>query len=325
MPQNMSISKSDSTIESQDNKVGHYAISTIKTQPWLTTSITQTSSKIRKSKNTNTVIFPIFLECAQLTTDPFWISFFTSASYGKFPRGFLYKDGYITYKKGNKMQQLEIPSSPIEALPVCMTFFSSMAGIMSQMDQVKARQDYDNTSMEFPSLHNCTWMDIKKKKIKEMLINIYVDDLVQQYHLNDDQKNKVKSLINVGFILEYFSPQNIQFTNGRIQNIIGLEYNSSDKTFYINNAYLSKLPDQRKKKRDDESSEKKKVKDKKAPSFLRLWVKYLDSLKKKTRYSDIKHNPLFRSNSFSLNYLENPTVNTSDLSTNTITPQLSSD
>jgi hypothetical protein len=268
--------------------VGNYAVATIRTRPWLATPITTAGSgsgKARRSKNQPAILNPIFEQCTQHITDPFWISIFNQAAIGKFPRGFLFKDNSLTYKRGTKISRIDLSTDPVTAATELMTFFGRMAGIMSTADQARSRQELEDRLTEGVSLHTCTWADIKKKKVREMLIGSFVEDLVKQYELVDRERIQLRSMINLGFILGHFSSTNVQFSQGRIHGIAGLDFDATTRKFSINSSCQPRHSKSSKSRQSRSvkivDAETESVSSSGLVSFMVLWIKFLESLEKR--------------------------------------------
>jgi hypothetical protein len=266
--------------------VGNYAVATIRTRPWLATPITTAGSgKARRSKNQPIILHPIFEQCTRHITDPFWISIFNQAAIGKFPRGFLFKDNSLTYKRGTKISRIDLSTDPVTAATELMTFFGRMAGIMSTADQDRSRQELEDRLTESVSLHTCTWADIKKKKVREMLIGTFVEDLVKQYELVDRERIQLRSMINLGFILGHFSSTNVQFSQGRIHGIAGLDFDATTRKFSINSTCQPRHTKSSKSRQSRSvkivDTETESTSSPGLVSFMALWIKFLESLEKR--------------------------------------------
>ena len=270
----------------ENPRAGNYAVATAKTRPWLSTPIGATTTKSRKSKAQVVISNPLFTECATLTTDPFWISIFTQAAIGKFPRGFSYKENILTYKRGVKISSIEVPTEATLAKDACIMFFGKMAGLLSESDQERTRHEYDQRMLEKVALKSCTWSDIKKKKIRDLLIGTFVQDISRIFELTDKEDDQLSTIVSIGFLLGHFQGKNVAFENGRITAIHGLMYDPNNRIFYLDASLVPKVTKSSKsKKTDEEGKEGKNL------SFLNLWVKFLDNLEKKMEVPSVRWTP----------------------------------
>ena len=254
------------------NSPGNYAVSSLEMRPWASTSVTISRPKTRRAKPDPVVVNPIFKDCADLVTDLTWKTIFTEASFGKLPRGFTFKDGYITHKIRNKVIRIEITSDPEGAVNECLHFFKKKAGIMSQEDQKKAKEDFEDYLLKSGALCPQRWSEIRKKKIKDVLISTFIAKLGKEINLTPVEKADLKNKIYLGFILGCFTNDQVELDNGYITNIDGLDFNQETRSFYID---YSRAPKQLKKSRRVEKATKPKN------SFYTLWIKFLESLEKR--------------------------------------------
>lgn len=262
-----------SSSNSSGHKVGNYAVNSTKSRPWLETPINQSQSKTRRSKSLPLIINPIFDECAQLTTDPYWMSIFNQAAIGKFPRGFMYRDGYLTYKKGNRVQRLEMPQAPIEAYSACLSFFNKTAGMMSTSDMAKNQQEYDLRISTTKSIFDCTWSDIKNSEIRKLLFSDFNEELSKRFRLTTEEKLQLSTTIHLGFYLGYFQDRQVDFREGKIHSIKGLLFNHESRLFTIDPKLQPKVVKISKRIQDGSSRDKN--------SLLSQWNKYLEKYEKK--------------------------------------------
>lgn len=262
-------------------KAGNYAIATTKAQPWLATPVTSVQPKARKVKAKPIVVHSIFQECAQMTTDPYWLEIYESAALGKFPRGFLFKDGYLTYKRGTKITKLFVPSNVTEAFPLCTNFFTSTAGLMSIEDQERAKRDYEIHTQECSTVQNYTWNDIKSKRLKQLLLGTFIAELAKMYDLTPKEKNEASTLINLGFFLGYFQSCHVIYESGRIRCITGLQYCLETRAFSIDPTYTPKAPKPKGKHETECKSDG-------CISFMYIWTKFLENLEKRGKANKAK-------------------------------------
>lgn len=202
------------------SKAGGYAVSTIDSRPWLSTPALLSGPKTRKSKTPVFVCNKIFEECSQITEDPFWIDIFKKASIGKFPTKFSYKDGHLVYRRGQKIQMVEIPLNPYEAISLCIRFFREYGGLISELDHERDMEE-ERKRQEEEETVEYTWSTIKKK-MKDILIGRYVIDLKDLMSLSDEETLQLRSTIYYGITMRYFHKGNIMVSGRKIISIDGL-------------------------------------------------------------------------------------------------------
>ena len=173
--------------------------------------------------NKKEIIYPIFLECCQYTDDIFWENIFEDLAYGKTPYGtyiskdFLccnYKDKEFSYKiEKKKSTQLY---SDIYLL------LSKKLGLLSPRDRIKKKIDFYNIEEEIKESRK-SWTSIRKKNIKDLLIENYVIDMKNKYSLSIRQSKYLLSIIFIAMIFKVITVKDIKYENGKIEHIEGIE------------------------------------------------------------------------------------------------------
>lgn len=211
-------------------KVGSYAkMSTGNARPWAATPAKNTGRKTTTRRRKKKILYPIFAECSKIATDPFWKDKFEKASHGKFPRGFSYNKDHLIYKRGTKNDSVIVPDSPSEAYSVCVFFFHDTAKIYSDQDRKRIEEEeYQDQLLE--QLKEKTWSKTLKRQ-KEVLVEIYVQELKEKYQLSISATRQLEDLINVGILFNHFNKDNIILEDGMISEIKGLVYDDESKTF----------------------------------------------------------------------------------------------
>jgi hypothetical protein len=67
------------------------------------------------------IVNKIFLECAKIIEDPFWVEKFNYAAMGKFPTNFYYYDNTLIYGINNN--KIVLPSNIQDVVIVFINFF----------------------------------------------------------------------------------------------------------------------------------------------------------------------------------------------------------
>lgn len=253
----------------ENPKVGSYAVATIQSRPWLTsTQNNTTTTKTRKARAQPVVVHPIFLDCSQLTDDPLWKSVFENAAYGKFPRGFTYREGVLTYKVRSKTFTFEVPQVAYEALPQCVDFIKRTSKIASKADREQDRAEIEERLQNQVTLDKCSWSDIKKKKVKALLISSFIEEVARNYHMTSKQKEYFKTVLNVGFSLGYLDKDDIVFEHGQVRSITGLIYDNTLRKFVIDPSRTAKL----------RKTTKPAPEPRPKLSFIDMWYEFVDYL-----------------------------------------------
>lgn len=255
-------------------KTGSYAVTTVYSMPWAKKTVTVDKTKRKRAEKK--VVHDLFDKCSEITDDTYWVSIFKDCSRDKFPRGFFYKNGLMTHRKGNKIKRMVIPYSPHEALSTCISFFKSAAGLMSANDRKKMQKEEEEKLLETMNDKVITWKDIKIERIKELLISEYIRDLALEMNFTEDQKNDLITTVRSGFMLKYFGSKNIQMEGGKISAIEGLVYSNSQNKYFIDPRLVSKRSVKKVKGLGIEKTGPKcKV------HFMTMWEKYLTNLEKR--------------------------------------------
>lgn len=261
-------------------KAGSYAVSTIDVASWLDMPATAPKQKKRKSKAIKQVLYPLFMQCAELTNDPFWVNLFITAGYGKFPKKFTYKDGTLVYKKSSKMFSVDIPQVSHEAIYVCMDFFRTHGGIVSDIDLENIRREqYAEAELESELIEDITWSKLSKK-VKDVLIDLYVETLTNRLLLTKEETKNLRYRINIGIILGYFNSSNILLEGKCISEIDGLLFDQKDRIFTIDPNIKPKVSRSYSKSKKKGTGEVNFEKDT-IPNYKKTWVKYLEDMDKK--------------------------------------------
>lgn len=233
----------------------------------------------KKKKTLKPTIHPKFESFAALTEDKFWVGILNDCAKGRFPKGFTFKNDLLSYRKGNKMQRLEIPSSLIEGFNSVVNFFKTVGGMMSAEDRRQLQKLEEERILEkMNDLSDASWKDIKTEKIKEILINEFICDLSTVANFNEEEKKELTTTVKKGFMLKYFNSNNIIMEEGRITQIDGLIYNDEERTYEIDKRILNIRKVSR---RDVGLGIEEDVTKKKQIDFLEIWEKFLEQLQNK--------------------------------------------
>jgi hypothetical protein len=260
-------------------RVGSYAISTVDFNSWINEPVVQAPQRTRKTRGTKEVINKIFTDCANITSDPFWMDKFNSAATGKLPPKFSYHDGLLTYRKGAKCNTIEVSNNPYEASHACMEFFRVNGGIFSPLDEQNSLALQYSRAHAVLTQEKLTWGDANKK-VQECMLSYYVIDMKSRMNLSDMEVEQLRQTIRLGISGKYFGKHNIHVDNKRIYSVDGLLWNEELRTFYINPDIKPSVTRSYTRKKDGPPAIDPSQKDM-IPQFGVKWNKYVESLDKK--------------------------------------------
>jgi len=187
---------------------------------WISKEI-DLSSGIKKAKNSNKVLYPVFEECSNLIDDKLWVDLFYNCSRGKFPKGFTYTLGYLKFRRGQKMLQIEVPESADFALTVVKKFISENGSIFSEID--KKLQDFnEDFAVEKSNLIT------KKEKYS---FSEYIDKYISEKSI--DHQEALKYIINFGFEYSLLNDKNVIYNDNKIINIENVLFSKENMEYYI--------------------------------------------------------------------------------------------
>lgn len=234
-------------------------------------------SKTPKAKE-KVILYPEFLECCNQVEDPYWQKIFENLCLGKLPRGFTISGNIISHKKKSKISKFEIITGSSNLTTNCIKFFKDVGSIRSPLDldtENLVINDKDTKTVK-------TWSQIRNKSAKQSYKNIYINEMAVKYNLDNDYKDWLKTIINVGFLLGYLTNDSVIFDNNKIITIEGIMF--VNNKFYIDPKYIhtkkivNKKSVQSKKENIDncdEEEEDTEDTNKKNYNVMKIWIKFI--------------------------------------------------
>lgn len=181
---------------------------------------------LSKMNRTQIVKYSIFESCKELEIVPFWKSLFESYSYGQFPKGLIYQNETLSYRKSKKKPALTcyVPAEPAEALRIVKYFVRNEIGVIS-IDEITEKRIEMSIALRKNNLPaDTTWRDIRAPTTKQQMIVLFCFHLQEVCQLTSGQMNNLFITINVGLICETITSEDIVLKGGTIVDIRGLYY-----------------------------------------------------------------------------------------------------
>jgi len=182
------------------------------------------------------VLYPVFEQCVQHTTDDFWKNIFENFSMGKCPKGlYISKD---TIYSSNKKKGVFYNIPQYESIAQSKNVFSEVRNILMNELSICSNIDIDNKKREISETNkpgeindDTVWSEIRKKNTREIYIIKFVLRMKRKYNLDWHNTQDLYSLVHTSFIYKSQSSKDVNFKNKRIESINGIEYDESLKKF----------------------------------------------------------------------------------------------
>lgn len=171
------------------------------------------------------LLYPIFLEVSQMSTDKYWSCIFEDFAYGTCPLGIgmdqisvycQFKNNHFNYRFDNK--------TALEIHTELQNVLREKVGIRSKIDYLNQKNEFFNV---LKGVSQTNWKSIKKKHIKEVLIDDYIINMKNLHNLSDVQTTKLINYINIGFYFKFIQPDDIEYDieKCRIERIKNVDVN----------------------------------------------------------------------------------------------------
>ena len=170
------------------------------------------------------IIYPVFLECCEFSTDSFWENMFEDLAYGKTPHGTYINKNFLCCSYKNKEFSYKIEKKdPLLLYNDVYNLLVKKLGLLSVRDKLNKKIDFNNIEEDLKNARK-NWNNIRKKNIKDLLIENYVINMKNKYNLNVSQSRKLISTIFIGLIFKVFSVKDINYDDGVITSIDGITF-----------------------------------------------------------------------------------------------------
>ena len=106
-------------------------------------------------------------------------------------------------------------------------------GILSIRDKTNRQIDFQNIENELKECRK-NWSNIRKKNIKDLLIERYVLNMKNKYSLSYKQAQTLLSTIFIGLVFKVISVKDIKYSDGNITEIEGISFSNKEFKFEKN-------------------------------------------------------------------------------------------
>lgn len=179
------------------------------------------------------IVYHIFLECSKHTEDNFWKYIFEDLAYCKPPYGSYISKGFIYCNyKGKEFSYKIEEKDPKVMFEELYILFKKKLGLSSVEDKSKSKVDLNDIENE--NIFSLSWPSIKKKSVKDFIIENYIIEMKSLFSLSIPQTKNLLAVINIAFIFKKLNSEDVTFKDGKILKIKGINFKNKEIIYSLN-------------------------------------------------------------------------------------------
>lgn len=183
------------------------------------------------------LIYPFLLECKNFTPDLYWKNVFEDLAYGVTPYGTFISKDHLSCKYKDKEFSFKLQEKNAEDnFKEIFHILKFKLGLLSREDILQKKLDSNKLAEERADILKTDWSLIKRKNIKDVLIEHFVLSMKKKYKLTLNQARYLMSIIFIGMTFKVITNTDIHFEQGQIQSINGISF-STGKLFFEKDMY----------------------------------------------------------------------------------------
>jgi len=220
----------------------------------------------------NILRFPLLLEVSLRQKNKFWTDVFENLAYGRAPYGcYVTASSFVVSKnKGHEFTYFlgeqaksadEISAELIDILTKKMNFMS-ITDRLRKLENFKKIKDVIKNKM-----WKSSWSDIRRKKSKDQLIEMYVLTLKDKNKISSSNVKSLLSAIVIGLIFKDIDSDNITMKKGKVVDISNIKIKNKKWTI----AGGKNKPKDKSKTQIAAAAEASRIR----KSLYQLWLKHI--------------------------------------------------
>jgi hypothetical protein len=170
------------------------------------------------------IIYPVFLECCQYVDDIFWENIFQDLAYGKAPYGTYISKDFLCCSYKKKEFSYKIEKKEVETIyEEVYNLLAKKLGLLSHKEKIKKRKAFIDAEKSMKESRK-NWGDIKKKNMKDLLIELYVTRMKTKHNLTIKQARYLLSILMLAMVFKVITTEDINYKDGHIISIEGIDF-----------------------------------------------------------------------------------------------------
>ena len=178
------------------------------------------------------IIYPMFLECSDYCNDNYWKNIFEDLAYGQTPYGTYISKGFFCCNYKNKEFSYKIEKKDSKKLFEDISALCKKIGLLSHNDKIQKKIDFRNLENDIKEDRE-KWCNIRKKNLKDFLIENFVINMKKKYNLDTNQSKYLNYVIFLSMIFKIIGMKDVNYEDGEIKSIKGISF--TDKNIIIEN------------------------------------------------------------------------------------------
>ena len=178
------------------------------------------------------IIYPMFLECSEYCNDNYWKNIFEDLAYGQTPYGTYISKGFFCCNYKNKEFSYKIEKKDSQKLFEDISSLCKKIGLLSHNDKIQKKIDFRNLENDIKEDRE-KWCNIRKKNLKDFLIENFVINMKKKYNLDTNQSKYLNYVIFLSMIFKIIGMKDVEYEEGEIKSIKGISF--EDKKIILEN------------------------------------------------------------------------------------------
>lgn len=172
------------------------------------------------------ILYPIFLDCCVNIKNDVWKQIFEDLAYGICPYKCFINKGYLccNIKNKNFIYKITNKKDPAIVYEEIKKLFDEKLNILGEDRLTKDIEDECINKIN-------KWSKIKKKNIREFMINRFLVDTKDKYNIDNSDIKKLKKNIILGMMFKTISTDDIIIENGHISKINNISFEKNKIIF----------------------------------------------------------------------------------------------
>lgn len=169
------------------------------------------------------ILYPVFIHAAMCSSDAFWVSVFEDLAYGIAPLGAYFEHATLRSRLKGREFTFEFNNKEADTVFEELQYILRIKfKLVSQVDHRKHRESF---TKNLERTRRNGWTDIKKKNIRNLLIENYVIEIKYKYGLSSKQTQKLLQKIMLGFYFKLIRPSQVIYdpVKNRIVDLVDLD------------------------------------------------------------------------------------------------------